>query len=152
MLAQSVTGRISTEIDPRLAGDTQAVVARARAIGRLYRQAGVAQDRLLMRIPATWPGIQAMKALEVCMCIAFACCQYERVVWNPTESWVPAFVLAGGGLRHARHLRVQLPPGGRRGAGGGVGAASVDGQDAILVPDAPGGRQGSLRVSAWNKH
>lgn len=65
LLTRSVTGRISTEVDPRLAYDAKALAERARALVRLYRQAGVAPDRLLLRVPATWQGIQAIKALEV---------------------------------------------------------------------------------------
>jgi transaldolase len=39
-------------------------VARARSLLALYREAGVGQDKLIFRVPATWAGIQAGAELE----------------------------------------------------------------------------------------
>lgn len=59
-----VPGRVSTEVDARLSFDTAATMARALRIMALYEEAGVPRDRVLIKIAATWEGIQAAKALE----------------------------------------------------------------------------------------
>jgi transaldolase len=59
-----VPGRVSTEVDARLSFDTQATIARARRIMALYEAAGVARERVLIKIAATWEGIQAARVLE----------------------------------------------------------------------------------------
>lgn len=59
-----VPGRVSTEVDARLSFDTQATVARARSIMALYEAAGVARKRVLIKVAATWEGIQAARVLE----------------------------------------------------------------------------------------
>ncbi len=59
-----VPGRVSTEVDARLSFDTEATVARARRIMSLYEAAGVSRDRVLIKIAATWEGIQAARVLE----------------------------------------------------------------------------------------
>ncbi|MGC4059535.1 MAG: transaldolase [Aquabacterium sp.] len=59
-----VPGRVSTEVDARLSFDTQATIARARHIMGLYEAAGVSRGRVLIKIAATWEGIQAARVLE----------------------------------------------------------------------------------------
>jgi transaldolase len=59
-----VPGRVSTEVDARLSFDTAANVARARRIIGLYQAAGIARERVLIKIAATWEGIQAAAVLE----------------------------------------------------------------------------------------
>ncbi len=59
-----VPGRISTEVDARLSFDTQATLAKARKLIRLYNAAGIANDRVLIKIAATWEGIRAGQLLE----------------------------------------------------------------------------------------
>mgnify|MGYP006075267487 FL=1 len=63
-ILSAVPGRISTEVDSRLSFDTEATVARALKIIALYAQQGVSKDRVLIKIAATWEGIQAGKQLE----------------------------------------------------------------------------------------
>ena len=41
-----------------------AIVERAEGLLALYEEMGVPRDRVLVRVPATWEGIQAAKALE----------------------------------------------------------------------------------------
>ncbi|NQW67265.1 MAG: transaldolase [Burkholderiales bacterium] len=58
-------GRVSTEVDARLSFDTNATLARARRITQLYQALGInTQERVLIKIAATWEGIQAAHALE----------------------------------------------------------------------------------------
>ena len=59
-----VPGRVSTEVDARLSFDTQATLARARHLIGLYRAAGADPQRVLIKIAATWEGIQAAAVLE----------------------------------------------------------------------------------------
>jgi transaldolase len=59
-----VPGRVSTEVDARLSFDTAATLERARRIMALYRAAGVGPDRVLIKIAATWEGIEAARQLE----------------------------------------------------------------------------------------
>lgn len=59
-----VPGRVSTEVDARLSFDTPATIERARHIISLYEAAGIARQRVLIKVAATWEGIQAARALE----------------------------------------------------------------------------------------
>jgi len=59
-----VPGRVSTEVDARLSFDTAASIARAHRLIELYERAGIGRDRVLIKLAATWEGIQAAKALE----------------------------------------------------------------------------------------
>ncbi|MDO9315177.1 MAG: transaldolase [Burkholderiaceae bacterium] len=59
-----VPGRVSTEVDARLSFDTPATLARARRLIGLYKEAGIGRERVLIKIAATWEGIQAARVLE----------------------------------------------------------------------------------------
>ncbi len=59
-----VPGRVSTEVDARLSFDTAATLARARRIIGLYQSAGIAHERVLIKIASTWEGIRAAEELE----------------------------------------------------------------------------------------
>ena len=59
-----IPGRVSTEVDARLSFDTAATVARAERIVELYQAEGVHIDRVLIKIAATWEGIEAARLLE----------------------------------------------------------------------------------------
>lgn len=63
-ILQTIPGRVSTEVDARLSFDTQATVTRAERIIELYQAQGVPIDRVLIKIAATWEGIQAAQQLE----------------------------------------------------------------------------------------
>ncbi|RRS02869.1 transaldolase [Aquabacterium soli] len=59
-----IPGRVSTEVDARLSFDTEATLARARRIIGLYEAAGTDRQRVLIKVAATWEGIQAARVLE----------------------------------------------------------------------------------------
>jgi transaldolase len=59
-----VPGRVSTEVDARLSFDRTASVARARKLIDLYEESGIGRDRILIKLAATWQGIQAAAELE----------------------------------------------------------------------------------------
>jgi transaldolase len=80
-ILQVVPGRVSTEVDARLSFRHRRHAGRARAaLIALYEAAGIGRDRVLIKIAATWEGIQAAKALEAegihCnLTLLFAFCQ-----------------------------------------------------------------------------
>lgn len=59
-----VPGRISTEVDSRLSFDTKATLDKARKLISLYNEAGIPNERVLIKIAATWEGIRAGEILE----------------------------------------------------------------------------------------
>jgi transaldolase len=75
-----IPGRVSTEVDARLSFDTNATVTRAERIIDLYQAQGIHVDRVLIKIAATWEGIQAAAQLErrgihTNLTLLFAFCQ-----------------------------------------------------------------------------
>ncbi len=59
-----VPGRVSTEVDARLSFDADATFTRAQHIVDLYQGEGIHVDRVLIKVAATWEGIQAAARLE----------------------------------------------------------------------------------------
>ena len=59
-----IPGRVSTEVDARLSFDTHATVARGERLIALYQAEGIHIDRILIKVAATWEGIQAAQQLE----------------------------------------------------------------------------------------
>ncbi|MCE7577750.1 transaldolase [Aliivibrio fischeri] len=59
-----VPGRISTEVDARLSYDTEGSVAKARQLIKMYNDAGITNDRILIKLASTWEGIRAAEILE----------------------------------------------------------------------------------------
>ena len=59
-----VPGRVSTEVDARLSFDTAASVAKAHRLIAMYEQAGIARERVLIKLASTWEGIQAARILQ----------------------------------------------------------------------------------------
>jgi transaldolase len=55
---------VSTEVDARLSFDTVATIAKAKRLIGLYHEMGIDKSRILIKIAATWEGIQAAKVLE----------------------------------------------------------------------------------------
>lgn len=59
-----IPGRVSIEVDARLSYDTDATVQYAQHIIALFAKKGIERSRLLIKIAATWEGIEAAKQLE----------------------------------------------------------------------------------------
>ena len=75
-----IPGRVSTEVDARLSFDTDATVARGERLIELYQAEGIHIDRVLIKVGATWEGIQAAEQLErkgihTNLTLLFAFCQ-----------------------------------------------------------------------------
>ena len=63
-LAGIVPGRISTEVDADLSFDVDATVAVGRRIIEDYAALGIGRERVLIKVAATWEGIQATRRLQ----------------------------------------------------------------------------------------
>ncbi|XP_058085842.1 uncharacterized protein LOC131233217 [Magnolia sinica] len=63
-LAKLVPGRVSTEVDARLAYDTHGIIWKVHELLKLYNEVEVPPERLLFKIPSTWQGIEASRLLE----------------------------------------------------------------------------------------
>jgi len=75
-----IPGRVSTEIDARLSFDTTATVARGKRLIAMYQAQGIAKERVLIKVAATWEGIQAAAQLQQAgirtnLTLLFAFCQ-----------------------------------------------------------------------------
>jgi len=63
-ILEIVPGRVSTEVDARLSYDTEASLAAARDIIHQYNEAGIGNERVLIKLASTWEGIKAAEILE----------------------------------------------------------------------------------------
>lgn len=64
-LSKLVPGRVSTEVDADLSFDTEASIAKGRALIADYEARGVDRSRVLIKVAATWEGIQAARQLQL---------------------------------------------------------------------------------------
>ncbi len=63
-LAGLVPGRVSTEVDADLAYDTAATVRKAHRFIEMYAARGVGHERVLIKVAATWEGVEAARQLQ----------------------------------------------------------------------------------------
>lgn len=63
-ILKHIPGRIAIEIDASLSFDTDGIMSKAHELVDTYRNLRIEQSRLLIKIPATWEGIQAAQKLE----------------------------------------------------------------------------------------
>jgi len=75
-----VPGRVSTEVDARLSFDVDGCIAKAQSLIKLYEEAGISRERVLIKLASTWEGTQAARVLEKegihCnMTLLFSLCQ-----------------------------------------------------------------------------
>ena len=61
---KSIPGRISTEVDARLSFDKDASLSKARKLIKLYNDAGITNERVLIKMASTWEGVCAAEVLE----------------------------------------------------------------------------------------
>lgn len=93
-ILELIPGRVSTEVDARLSFDTQASLERSKQLIEMYEAAGIERERVLIKLAATWEGIQAAKILEAenihcnltlmfSVAQAIACAQAKATVISP---------------------------------------------------------------------
>ena len=63
-ILKHVKGRVSTEVDADLSFDVDGSLAKAHKLVALYEQAGVARERVLIKLASTWEGVRAAQTLE----------------------------------------------------------------------------------------
>ncbi len=63
-LSALIPGRVSTEVDADLAHDTAATVTKARKFIAMYAQRGIDKGRVLIKVAATWEGVEAARQLQ----------------------------------------------------------------------------------------
>jgi transaldolase len=63
-ILETVPGYVSTEVDAKISFDTEASLAKARKLIKMYEAKGVKRDRVLIKLGTTWEAIQACKVLE----------------------------------------------------------------------------------------
>jgi len=63
-ITKIVPGYVSTEVDARLSFDTEATIQKARDLIKMYEEVGVNKERILIKVAATYEGIQAASVLE----------------------------------------------------------------------------------------
>ena len=49
---------------PRLSFDVEGMVTKAHKLIKLYEDAGISRERVLIKLSTTWEGVQAAKILE----------------------------------------------------------------------------------------
>jgi transaldolase len=93
-IAKVIEGRVSMEVDARLSFDAAASAARGRRLVALAAAEGLPRERVLVKLAATWEGIQAAQALQregiACnltllfgFCQAVACAQASVQLISP---------------------------------------------------------------------
>ncbi len=63
-ILKHVPGRISTEVDASLSFNIDKMVAKGKKLIALYNEAGITNDRVLIKLASTWEGIKAGEILE----------------------------------------------------------------------------------------
>ncbi len=63
-LAGLVPGRVSTEVDADQAHDTAATVKKAHKFVDMYAERGVGREKILIKVAATWEGVEAARQLQ----------------------------------------------------------------------------------------
>jgi transaldolase len=59
-----IPGRVSTEVDASFSFDQKGSIEKARSLIKLYEDAGIARERILIKLGSTWEGIKAAEQLE----------------------------------------------------------------------------------------
>jgi transaldolase len=59
-----IPGRVSTEVDASFSFDRDGSIEKARQLIKLYEDAGIARERILIKLGSTWEGIKAAEQLE----------------------------------------------------------------------------------------
>ena len=63
-ILKTIPGRVSTEVDATYSFDTSGSIDKARNFIKLYEAAGIARERVLIKLGTTWEGIRAAEQLE----------------------------------------------------------------------------------------
>jgi transaldolase len=59
-----IPGRVSTEVDAALSFDVKMTIDKAHRLIKMYEEAGIHKERILIKAASTWEGILAVRQLE----------------------------------------------------------------------------------------
>lgn len=63
-ILKHIPGRVSTEVDAHLSFDVEGSIKKAHEYIALYKEAGIAKERILIKLASTWEGVLAATQLE----------------------------------------------------------------------------------------
>ncbi|MFA7236888.1 MAG: transaldolase [Phycisphaeraceae bacterium] len=89
-----IPGRVSTEVDARLSFDLHGSLNKAHRLIRLYEDAGIGRERILIKLASTWEGMRVAELLEresihtnmtlmFCLCQAVAAAKVNATLISP---------------------------------------------------------------------
>ena len=89
-----IPGRVSTEVNAYLSFNKKKTISMGEKIIKMYEKEGIERERILIKIPATWEGIQAAmelkkKGIQSNLTLIFsieqaiACAQYDLALISP---------------------------------------------------------------------
>ncbi len=82
-ILEIIPGRVSTEVDARLSYDIEGTIAKGRDIIKQYEAAGIARERILIKVAATWEGIHCNLTLLFGLHQAIACAENGITLISP---------------------------------------------------------------------
>ena len=95
-ILDKIPGRVSTEVDVRHSFDQDATIAAAESIIDRYAAYGVAKERVLIKIAATWEGVQAASILEArgiaCNLTLIFCAEQAQLAADAGVTLISPFV------------------------------------------------------------
>merc|ERR1712223_640717 len=106
-----VPGRVSTDVDARLSFDKDAQIKKSLSLIAMYKEEGIAKERVLIKLSSTWEGIEAAKYLEshhgihcnltllFSMAQAVACCEAGVTLISPFVGRILDWYVANGGQK-----------------------------------------------------
>lgn len=114
-----LSGRVHTQLDARIAYNTEAMVKQALKLVDLYQEAGLDKSQIAFKIPTTFQGIQACRVLEkehgvCCNMTVLFCLQQAAASAEAGASYVSPYLNLLGradgdpatGLANAHQIRV----------------------------------------------
>ncbi len=89
-----IPGRVSTEVDAAFSFDVGKSIEKAHEYIRLYEEAGIGRERILIKLASTWEGVLAARTLEkegihcnmtlmFCLAQAIACAEAKATLISP---------------------------------------------------------------------
>lgn len=95
-ILDKIPGRVSTEVDVRHSFDQDATIAAAESIIDRYAAYGIAKERVLIKIAATWEGVQAASVLEArgiaCNLTLIFCAEQAQLAADAGVTLISPFV------------------------------------------------------------
>lgn len=152
----SILGRVLVQTSPSQAYDTEATIEHAKLYDREFRERGIPRERFCIKIPATGPGVLAMRRLsqdgipvlgtavfnvEQAIACSQAGCIYISPYYNGKNRWERSYMM------HRANLTYRSPSACRS-----IVVAECQrsrGRPSVLSPHIPDGRLIQAIVSSY---